>query len=156
MTPQERFDALTDTMPVPSGSKGIYKSTIRVDQLVYTSGHVPFDTAGNRIKGTVGLNMDTETAKGVARNVGLCILQSLIKDHGSLNRIKRVIKVFGMVHAIPEYNQHPIVINGCSELFREIWGDDCGVGVRSAVGMGSLPDNVPVEIEAVFELEKED
>jgi len=84
--------------------------------------------------------------------VGLCILQSLIKEYGSLNRIKRVIKVFGMINAVPDYNQHPIVINGCSELFREIWGDDLGVGVRSAVGMGSLPDNVPVEIEAVFEL----
>ena len=155
MTPQEKFDHLADIQPVPSGSKGIYKSCIKVDQLVYTSGHVPFDTAGNRIKGTVGSNMDTETAKGVARNVGLCILQSLIKEYGSLNRIKRVIKVFGMVNAVPEYNQHPIVINGCSELFREIWGDDLGVGVRSAVGMGSLPDNVPVEIEAVFELANE-
>jgi len=155
MTPQEQFENLSDIQPVTSGSKGIYKSCIKVDQLVYTSGHVPFDTAGNRIKGTVGSNMDTETAKGVARNVGLCILQSLIKEYGSLNRIKRVIKVFGMVNAVPEYNQHPIVINGCSELFREIWGDDLGVGVRSAVGMGSLPDNVPVEIEAVFELANE-
>ena len=152
MTPQERFENLSDIQPVPSGSKGIYKSCIKVDQLVYTSGHVPFDTAGNRIKGTVGSSMDTETAKIAARNVGLCILQSLIKEYGSLNRIKRVIKVFGMVNAVPDYNQHPIVINGCSELFREIWGDDLGVGVRSAVGMGSLPDNVPVEIEAVFEL----
>jgi enamine deaminase RidA (YjgF/YER057c/UK114 family) len=153
MTPQEIFDQLKDIQPVTSGSKGIYKSCITVDRLVYTSGHVPFDTAGNRIKGTVGLNMDTETAKAVARNVGLCILQSLIKEYGSLNSIKRVIKVFGMVNAVPDYNQHPIVINGCSELFREIWGDDLGVGVRSAVGMGSLPDNVPVEIEAVFELD---
>jgi enamine deaminase RidA (YjgF/YER057c/UK114 family) len=153
MTPQEIFDQLKDIQPVTSGSKGIYNSCITVDRLVYTSGHVPFDTAGNRIKGTVGLNMDTETAKAVARNVGLCILQSLIKEYGSLNSIKRVIKVFGMVNAVPDYNQHPIVINGCSELFREIWGDDLGVGVRSAVGMGSLPDNVPVEIEAVFELD---
>jgi enamine deaminase RidA (YjgF/YER057c/UK114 family) len=153
MTPQEIFDQLKDIQPVTSGSKGIYKSCITVDRLVYTSGHVPFDTAGNRIKGTVGLNMDTETAKAVARNVGMCILQSLIKEYGSLNSIKRVIKVFGMVNAVPDYNQHPIVINGCSELFREIWGDDLGVGVRSAVGMGSLPDNVPVEIEAVFELD---
>ncbi|MFN6374165.1 MAG: RidA family protein [Chitinophagia bacterium] len=153
MTPQEIFDQLKDIHPVTSGSKGIYKSCITVDRLVYTSGHVPFDTAGNRIKGTVGLNMDTETAKAVARNVGMCILQSLIKEYGSLNSIKRVIKVFGMVNAVPDYNQHPIVINGCSELFREIWGDDLGVGVRSAVGMGSLPDNVPVEIEAVFELD---
>ena len=152
MTPQQRFDALTDTMPVPSPSKGIYKSCIIVDKLVYTSGHVPFDTEGNRVKGLIGLDLDTLQGKEVARNVGICILQSLINELGSLDRIKRVIKVLGMVRAIPEFDQHPVVINGCSELFREIWGDDLGVGVRSAVGMGSLPDHVPVEIEAVFEL----
>jgi enamine deaminase RidA (YjgF/YER057c/UK114 family) len=99
--------------------------------------------------------MDTLEAKMVARTVGLCILQSLINTYGSLNRIKRVIKILGMVNATPDFAQHPIVINGCSELFREIWGDNLGVGTRSAVGMGSLPDNVPVEIEAIFELETE-
>ena len=111
------------------------------------------DQHGNRIKGRVGAGMDTQEAKLVARNVGLCILQSLINTYGSLNRIKRVIKILGMVNATPDYAQHPLVINGCSELFREIWGDDLGVGARSAVGMGSLPDNVPVEIEAIFELD---
>jgi enamine deaminase RidA (YjgF/YER057c/UK114 family) len=71
---------------------------------------------------------------------------------GSLDRIKRVIKILGMVNCVPDFEKHPYVINGCSELFAEIWGDDNGVGVRSAVGMGSLPGNIPVEIEAVFEL----
>ncbi|MBM3445436.1 MAG: RidA family protein [Bacteroidetes bacterium] len=152
MTSQETFNALKDTMPQPSGSKGIYKSCIAVDKIVYTSGHVPFDTEGNRIKGRVGQNMSTEEAKNVARNVGICILQTLIKEYGSLDKIKRVVKILGMVNAVPEYAEHPIVINGCSELFREVWGDDLGVGARSAVGMGSLPDHVPVEIEAIFEL----
>ena len=153
MTPQERFEALDDILPVTSGSKGIYKSCVTAGTLVYTSGHVPFDQHGNRIKGRVGAGMDTQEAKLVARNVGLCILQSLINTYGSLNRIKRVIKILGIVNATPEYAQHPLVINGCSELFREIWGDDLGVGARSAVGMGSLPDNVPVEIEAILELD---
>lgn len=152
MSTQENFNALTDVMPQPLGSKGIYKSCIAVDKIVYTSGHVPFDTEGNRIKGRVGQNMSTEEAKNVARNVGICILQTLIKEYGSLDKIKRVVKILGMVNAVPEYAEHPIVINGCSELFREVWGDDLGVGARSAVGMGSLPDHVPVEIEAIFEL----
>ena len=152
MTPQETFNALKDIMPQPSGSKGIYKSCTAVDKIVYTSGHVPFDTEGNRIKGRVGQTMSTEEANVVARNVGICILQTLIKEYGSLDKIKRVVKILGMVNAVPDYAEHPIVINGCSELFREIWGDDLGVGARSAVGMGSLPDHVPVEIEAIFEL----
>jgi enamine deaminase RidA (YjgF/YER057c/UK114 family) len=71
---------------------------------------------------------------------------------GSLDKVKRVVKILGMVNAVPEFTQHPLVINGCSELFRDIWGSDNGVGVRSAVGMGSLPDNIPVEVEAIFEL----
>jgi hypothetical protein len=67
--------------------------------------------------------------------------------------VKRVIKVLGMVYAVPEFEKHPYVINGCSELFASIWGEENGIGVRSAVGMGSLPGNIPVEIEALFELE---
>lgn len=152
MSPQEKFNALKDIMPQPSGSKGIYKSCIVINNIVYTSGHVPFDTKGERISGKVGLDLNTEESKAIARNVGLCILKTLINEFGSLDRIKRVVKILGMVNAIPEYTAHPIVINGCSELFREIWGDDAGVGARSAVGMGSLPDEVPVEIEAIFEL----
>jgi enamine deaminase RidA (YjgF/YER057c/UK114 family) len=74
---------------------------------------------------------------------------------GSLDKIKRVIKVFGMVNSTLDFEKHPFVINGCSELFAMIWGEENGIGVRSAVGMGSLPDNIPVEIEAIFELSYE-
>ncbi|MCA6450830.1 MAG: RidA family protein, partial [Chitinophagaceae bacterium] len=87
------------------------------------------------------------------RQVGLAILATLKANLGSLNRIKRVIKVLGMVSCSPEFDKHPYVINGCSELFAAVWGEENGVGVRSAVGMGSLPGNIPVEIEAMFELE---
>ena len=86
------------------------------------------------------------------RQVGLAILATLKQNLGSFNKIKRVIKVLGMVASTPNFEKHPYVINGCSELFAKVWGDDNGVGVRSAVGMGSLPGNIPVEIEAVFEL----
>ena len=84
--------------------------------------------------------------------MGLTILATLRANLGSLDKIGRVIKVLGMVNAAPDFGRHPAVINGCSELFVDIWGPDNGVGVRSAVGMGSLPGNIAVEIEAMFEL----
>jgi enamine deaminase RidA (YjgF/YER057c/UK114 family) len=84
--------------------------------------------------------------------VGLAILSTLKHNLGSLNKVKRVIKVFGMVNADDSFEKHPFIINGCSELFAQIWGRENGIGVRSAVGMGSLPDNIPVEIEAIFEI----
>ena len=80
----------------------------------------------------------------------LLFFSTLIHHLGSLDRIERVVKVLGMVNCTPDFERHPYVINGCSELFREVWGEKMGVGVRSAVGMGSLPDNIPVEIEAHF------
>jgi hypothetical protein len=96
--------------------------------------------------------MDLEEAKLAARQVGLAILATLKKNLGSLDKIKRVIKVLGMVNANDTFEKHPYVINGCSELFAQVWGTENGIGVRSAVGMGTLPDNIPVEIEALFEL----
>ena len=87
-----------------------------------------------------------------ARQTGLAILASLKRDLGSLDRVKRVIKTLGMVNSTADFANHPAVINGCSELFAKIWGSDNGVGARSAVGMGSLPGNIPVEIECIFEV----
>jgi len=97
--------------------------------------------------------LNADEAKLAARQVGLAMLATLKSNLGSFNKIKRVIKVLGMVNAVPDFKRHPFVINGCSELFAEVWGTENGVGVRSAVGMGSLPDNIPVEIEALFELQ---
>jgi enamine deaminase RidA (YjgF/YER057c/UK114 family) len=108
---------------------------------------------GTLIIGKVGTDLDPDQAKVAAQQVGLAILATLKKNLGSFNKIKRAIKVLGMVNAVPEFEKHPFVINGCSELFANVWGAENGVGVRSAVGMGSLPDNIPVEIEAIFELQ---
>ena len=109
-------------------------------------------TDGTLITGVVGRDLDLEGGKLAARQVGLAILATLRAQLGSLDRVKRLVKVLGMVNTAPDFYEHPKVINGCSELFAEIWGAENGIGARSAVGMGPLPGNIAVEIEAIFEL----
>jgi enamine deaminase RidA (YjgF/YER057c/UK114 family) len=152
LTPDQRFEQLKLTLPPAPTPLGVYKPFLIVDRYVYVSGHGTVKEDKSLIIGKVGVDLNADEAKLAARQVGLAILATLKENLGSLNKIKRVIKVLGMVNAVPEFERHPFVINGCSELFAAIWGSDNGVGVRSAVGMGSLPDNIPVEIEAMFEL----
>ena len=151
-SPELAFERLNLSLPPAPKPLGVYKPLLIVDRFVYVSGHGTVREDGTLIIGRVGAELDMEAGKLAARQVGLAILSTLRKNLGSLNRIKRVIKVLGMVNCIPEFERHPYVINGCSELFAAVWGEENGIGVRSAVGMGSLPDNIPVEIEAVFEL----
>jgi enamine deaminase RidA (YjgF/YER057c/UK114 family) len=121
--------------------------------LCYFSGHGPLQKDGTLITGRVGDDVDQQYGYDAARQTGLAILATL-KDHlGDLGKIKRVVKLLGMVNSVADFENHPAVINGCSELFREVFGEDCGVGTRSAVGMGSLPGNITVEIEGVVELD---
>ena len=149
---EEKLQALGLTLPVLPGSKGIYKRCVVDGNHLYVSGHISVNTDGSSITGKLGKDLNEEQGKIAARQCGLAILSS-IKDHfGSLDKVKRVIKLLGMVNSTTDYEKHPIVINGCSELFVELWGEDNGKGVRSAVGMGSLPGNVAVEIEAMFEI----
>jgi enamine deaminase RidA (YjgF/YER057c/UK114 family) len=152
LTPDENFAKLELNLPPAPLPMGVYKPFLKVGKLVYVSGHGPVLENKTLIKGRVGHDMDQEVAKLAARQVGLTILATMKANLGSFNKVKRVIKVLGMVNCIESFQEHPFVINGCSELFRAVWGDDNGVGVRSAVGMGSLPGNIPVEIEAIFEL----
>ena len=152
LTPEEQMIQSGIQLPPQSTPGGIYKPCLQVGNLIYVSGHGPRQIDGTLIKGKVGKEINADEAKIAARQTGLTILATLKSNLGSLDRIKRVIKILGMVNCVPDFEKHPYVINGCSELFAEIWGDDSGVGVRSAVGMGSLPGNIPVEIEAVFEL----
>jgi len=130
---------------------GVYRPTLVVDRYLYISGHGPVNNDGSLIKGKVGLNLNKEEAKAAARQVGLTMLSTIINNYGNIDNIKRVIKVLGMVNATPEFSWHPYVINGFSELMVEVFGEEMGIGVRSAVGM-SLPQNIAVEIEAHFEL----
>ncbi len=147
-----RFEQLNLQLPPPAKPLGVYKPFLIVGKKVYVSGHGTLQSDGSFIVGRVGLDLSVEEAKLAAQQVGLAILATLKANLGSLNRIKRLIKVFGMVNVSHDFERHPYVINGCSELFAHIWGEEYGVGVRSAVGVSSLPDNIPVEIEAVFEL----
>jgi enamine deaminase RidA (YjgF/YER057c/UK114 family) len=150
-TPDERLQQTGYTLPPQPKPGGVYKPFLRSGNLIYVSGHGPVLEDGSLIKGKVGFDINADAAKLAARQTGLTILATLKTNLGSLNKIKRVIKVFGMVNCTLDFEQQPYVINGCSELFAQVWGDD-GIGVRSAVGMGSLPGNIPVEIEAIFEL----
>ena len=152
MTAEENFAALNLSLPPAPTPMGVYKPCLIVDNFVYVSGHGTVQMDGSRIIGRIGEDMDIEAGKLAARQVGLAILSTLKANLGSLNRIKRVIKVLGMVNCTADFERHPYVINGCSELFAAVWGTENGIGVRSAVGFGSLPENIPVEIEAMFEL----
>jgi hypothetical protein len=150
---EERLSAMGLQLPVLPLSKGIYKRCLADGRHLYVSGHVSVRTDGSLIKGKIGKDLSDEEGIAAARQCGLAILAS-VKDHlGSLGRIKRLIKLLGMVNCPTDYENHPVIINGCSRLFAELWGDEDGRGVRSAVGMGSLPGNVAVEIEALFEFE---
>ncbi len=152
LSPDQRFEAMGLTLPPAPKPLGVYKPFLIDGSHVYVSGHGTVKEDGSLIIGRVGSDLTAEDGKLAARQVGLAILATLKQNLGSLNRIRRVIKVLGMVNCVPEFERHPFVINGCSELFAEVWGEENGIGVRSAVGMGSLPDNIPVEIEALFEL----
>ena len=152
LTAEQRFEQTGLSLPPAPRPMGVYKPFLIDGNHVYVSGHGPFKTDGSLIKGRIGDTLDIEKGKEAAQQVGLAILSTIKTNFGSLNKVKRVIKVLGMVNCVPHFEKHPYIINGCSELFKAVWGDDDGVGVRSAVGMGSLPDNIPVEIEAIFEL----
>ena len=130
---------------------GVYRPTLVVDHFLYVSGHGPVNNDGSLIQGKVGADLDREEGKVAARQVGLTMLSTIINNYGDIDNIKRVVKVLGMVNATPEFKWHPFVINGFSELMIEVFGEEMGIGVRSAVGM-SLPQNIAVEIEAHFEL----
>ena len=130
---------------------GVYKPVLVVDKFLYVSGQGPVQSDGTLMKGRLGADLDMEQGKKAARQVGLTMLSTINTHYGELKKIKRLVKVLGMVNSTPEFESHPAVINGFSELMSEVFGPDNGVAVRSAVGM-TLPMNIAVEIEAMFEL----
>ena len=150
----EIFEKLGLTLPPAPAPAGVYKPCVIDGKYLYLSGHGPVRNDLFLFFGCIGfvLFLTMDEGKLAAQQVGLTMLATIKANLGSFNKIKRVIKVLGMVNCTPDFGKHPYVINGCSELFAAVWGPDNGVGTRSAVGCGSLPDNIPVEIEALFEL----
>ena len=153
MSAEQRLQELGIELPPPPKPAGVYKPLVIVGNTVLVSGHGPLKSDGSLIVGKVGVATDLQGGYDAARQTGLAILATLKQGLGSLDRIGRVIKLLGMVNCTPEFDKHPAVINGCSELFAQVFGPDAGVGTRSAVGMGSLPGDITVEIEGMFELQ---
>lgn len=153
-TAESNFEKLGLSLPPAPKPLGVYKPCLIDGKYLYLSGHGTVQDDGSLIIGRIGDDMDIEAGKLAARQVGLAMLSTIKANLGSLNRVKRVIKVLGMVNCVSSFERHPYIINGASELFAQVWGEEHGIGVRSAVGMGTLPDNIPVEIEAMFELQE--
>jgi enamine deaminase RidA (YjgF/YER057c/UK114 family) len=152
-TPETRIKELKLTLPTVPKPVAKYKTALQVGNLLYVSGHGPVTVDGkNILLGKVGADLTLEQGKEAARSVGLAVLSTVRNALGSLDKVKRLVKTLGMVNSTADYKDHPQVINGFSELMAEVFGEDAGVGTRSAVGMGSLPGNIPVEVECLFEV----
>ena len=147
-----KINALGLKLPKAPKPVGVYRPILIVDKCLFVSGQGPLKTDGKLITGKVGKDLDRKKGKLAARQVGLTMLSSIVSNLDPKIKIKRVVKVLGMVNATPDFKDHPYVINGFSELMVEIFDSDNGIGVRSAVGM-SLPQNIAVEIEAMFEID---
>jgi enamine deaminase RidA (YjgF/YER057c/UK114 family) len=150
--PETRIQELHLMLPKPPKPVAKYKTAVLAGNMLYVSGHGPTKPDGSSIEGRVGADLTLEQGKEAARVVGLAILSTVRNTLGSLDKVKRLIKTLGMVNCTPEFKQQPHVINGFSELMADVFGEDAGVGARSAVGMGSLPGNIPVEVECIFEV----
>lgn len=149
---EARIKELNLQLPPVTAPKGLYRPLVIVGKMAYLSGHVSALQDGTLIQGKVGHDLDMDGGKLAARAVGLSLLATLRNELGTLNKVKRVVKLLGMVNSTPEFDKHPYVINGCSEVMQEVFGPENGVGARSAFGVAGLPGNCAVEVEAIFEL----
>ena len=152
MTHEERLRDRGIELPEPSPPAGLYVAAVRSGNQLHVGGHGPIGADGKVVIGKVGDSVSLDEAREAARLTGLQILASVRAELGSLDAVRRVVKVFGMVNCAPGFNRTPAVIDGCSQLFLDVFGD-AGVHTRSAVGMAELPFDIATEIEAVFELE---
>ena len=150
MSAEERIGELE--LPPPPEPMGVYKPIVIHGNTAYLSGHGPVRADGTLTRGRVGRELDLEGGKAAARQAGLAMLATLRATLGSLDRVERVVKLLGLVNCTDDFEQHPAVINGCSELFLKVFGPEAGICARSAIGTNSLPGNIPVEIEGIFEI----
>ena len=150
--PDKRLEELHLTLPPAPKAVAVYKTAIQVGNLLFVSGHGPYKADKTLITGRLGQDMTIEQGQEAAKQTGLAILATVKDTLGSLGKVKRLVKSFGMVNCTADFADQPKVINGYSELMKVVFGHDAGVGARSAVGHNSLPGNIAVEIECIFEV----
>ena len=150
--PEQTIKELGLTLPesVPLG--GLYKRLVISGSQGYLSGHGPYLGDDKYITGRLGEDMDVEAGQAAARQTGLALLRTMQDELGDLNRVRRIIKTLALVNSTAEFNQQPQVINGFSELMRDVFGAENGIGARSALGTNTLPGNIAVEIELIIEV----
>ena len=154
MSAELRIEELGFELPPAPPKGGVYKPCVIDNNRAYLSGHGPYQNDGTYMTGRLGEDLTLEEGQQAARQVGLALLATIKSELGSLDRVKRVIKTLALVNSTNDFTQQPETINGCSELFGKIFGDD-GIGARSALGTNVLPGNIPVEIEVILELNEE-
>ena len=152
-TPETRVQELHLTLPPAPKPVAVYKTAVRHGGLLYVSGHGPLRADRTLILGRVGENMTLDEGKAAARQVGLAVLATVRDALGSLDKVKRIVKTLGWVNCTADFTDQPRVINGFSELMKDVFGDDAGVGARSAVAAHTLPGGIAVEVECIFEVE---
>jgi enamine deaminase RidA (YjgF/YER057c/UK114 family) len=154
MSAEARLTELNITLPPAPKPVGLYKPMLIIGDLAYLSGHGPLNPDGTLHLGRVGDDLTLEQGQAAARQTGLALLATLRANLGSLDRVVRVVKLLGLVRCTNDFGKQPLVINGCSQLFVDLWDADLGIGTRSALGTNDLPGGMAVEIEAIFQVSK--
>lgn len=152
MSAEEQLAKLGLELPPAPKPIGLYKPMVLVGNLVYLSGHGPLKSDGSLITGRLGDDLTLEQGQAAARQTGLALLATLRTNLGSLDRVSRLVKLLGLVRCTDSFDQQPQVINGCSQVFADVFGADHGIAARSALGTNALPGGIAVEIEAIFEI----
>ena len=153
-SPEEKLSAMGVTLPDPTTPLASYVNAVRAGNLLFLAGKGPTDAEGKAITGKVGQDLTTAEANQAARSVAINHIAVLKAELGDLSRVRRIVKVLGMVNSVPGYTEHSKVMNGYSDVMVEVFGEK-GKHARSSVGMASLPFNIVVEVEAIVELEDE-
>ena len=152
MSSEANFASLNIELPPAPKPMGVYRPIVIAGNMAYLSGHGPLKHDKSLITGRLGDDMDVEAGYEAAKLVGMGMLATLREELGSLDKVKRLVKLLGLVRCTDDFDQQPAVINGCSELFRDVFGETNGIAARSALGTNALPGGICVEIEAIFEI----
>lgn len=153
MSAESKLAELGLELPPAPKPVGLYKPALAVGNLIYLSGHGPLKSDGTLITGRLGADMAVEGGQAAARQTALAMLATLRSTLGSLDSVVRVVKLLALVRCTEDFAEQPQVINGCSQVFADLYGSDAGVGTRSALGANALPGGIAVEIEGIFEIQ---